>query len=157
MTAPESAETVFVAGTAIFKIRPGTGASKRTMSVTITRNDQLEWTYDQPAWRSLALGCGNGAAYLWSARAVIVLPGEGGTDPDVLEVDEDLLFVFKAEASWLLVCETSVRLFVGRDEKSRIEMGEVIEHARWNKGSLLVEDASGTTTPIHISGERLIC
>jgi hypothetical protein len=156
MTGRESEESVFVAGAATFKIRSSATASKRSISVTITRNDQLEWTYDQPAWRPLALGYGNGTAYLWSARAVIILPSEAGADPDVLDVDEDLLFVFKAEASWLLVCETSLRLLVGRDETSRIEMGEVIGHAYWDKGSLLVEDVSGTTLSMRISGERLI-
>jgi hypothetical protein len=157
MRAQEPVESIFAAGTAVFKIRLGAGASERDMSVTVTRDDRLEWTYEQPAWRSLALGCGMGAAYLWSARAVIVLSGEGGADPDILDVDEDLLFVFKAEAGWLLVCETSIRLIVGREETCRIEIGDVIERARWNERHLLVEDASGATTTIHISDERLTC
>jgi hypothetical protein len=148
-------ESVFAAGTSIFKIRVGTGRSDRRMSVTITLDDRLEWTYDQPSWRSLAFGYGCGAAYLWSARAVLVLPSEKDTDPRVFDVDEDLLSVFKIDAGWLLVCEASVRLITEQDETSRIEAGDVIEHARWVEDRLLIEDVRGAATLIRVSGSRL--
>jgi hypothetical protein len=46
------------------------------MTVTITRDDRLEWTYHQASWRPLAVGWGCGAAYLWSARNLVVLLDE---------------------------------------------------------------------------------
>ena len=33
----------------------------------------------------------------------------------MLSADEDLLLVFRTEAGWVLVCETSVRLVIGRE------------------------------------------
>lgn len=155
MKASEPMENVFAAGTSIFRIGLGAGSSDRRMSVTITLDERMEWTYDQPSWRPLAFGCGCGVAYLWSARAVVVLPREKAADPDVLDVDEDLLFVFKIDPGWLLVCETSVRLIIEHEETSRIEAGDVIERAQWTKGHLLIEDARGVTTPIRVNGNRL--
>ena len=157
MRAQEPVDSIFASGTAVFKIRVGTGPSEQRMSVTITRDDRVEWTYDQPSWRPLGFGCGHGVAYVWSARAVVVLPSTDVADPNVFEVDEDLLFVFNTDAGWVLVCETSVRLIVGWQESSRVEVGDVIEHARWNAGQLLIEDARGATTPIGISGGKLTC
>jgi hypothetical protein len=67
---------------------------------------------------TLAAGWGCGQAYLWSSRDLVVLPGARGADPRVVTVDEDLLLVFRIEAGWVLVCETSVRAVTGRDEES---------------------------------------
>jgi hypothetical protein len=64
------------------------------MTVSVTRDDRLEWTYRLASWRPLAAGQGCGSAYLWSARDLVVLPDDPGDDPSVLAVDEDLLFVF---------------------------------------------------------------
>jgi hypothetical protein len=64
------------------------------MTVSVTRDDRLEWTYRLASWRPLAAGQGCGPAYLWSARDLVVLPDDPGDDPSVLAVDEDLLFVF---------------------------------------------------------------
>ncbi len=91
------------------------------------------------------------------ARQIVVLPNEHAADPEVLDADEDLLLVFRTETGWLLVCETSVRLIVDGEETSRIEVGDVIERARWSKGRVLVEDASGMTTTINVTGSRLSC
>jgi hypothetical protein len=157
MKASEPMESVFATGTSIFRIRLGAGSSDERMSVTVTLDDRTEWTYDQPSWRPLAFGCDHGVAYFWSARAVVVLPSEVDADPEVLDVDEDLLLVFKIDPGWLLVCETSVRLIIGQEETSRIEAGDVIERARWGRGQLLIEDARGTMTPIRVIGGRLLC
>ncbi len=149
-------ESVFAVATSTFKVRVGAGSSERWMKVTITLDDRMEWTFDHASWRPLAYGCGSGAAYLWSARAIVVLPTEPGGDPEVLDVDEDLLIVFKIETGWLLVCETSVRLLIEQQETSRVELGDVINHARWDEGQLMVEDASGLTTRVNVTGRHLI-
>jgi hypothetical protein len=125
------------------------------MSVTITSGEGMEWTYAQPAWRPLAYGYDRGCTYLWSARAIIVLPAGTDDDPDVLDVDEDLLLVFRIESGWLLVCETSVRLIAEKEETSRIELGDVVEQVRWESGNLVVEDARGATARIRMDGRSL--
>jgi len=53
------------------------------------------------------------------------------------------------------VCETSVRLVIGQDERSRVELGDVIEQAYWSGGRLHVEDARGKTTAISVTSDRL--
>jgi hypothetical protein len=148
-------DTVFVVGASTFTIRQGADTSEQHMKVTITRDDRLQWTYRHAAWRPLAVGCGAGSAYVWSARDLVVLPDDGDDDPSCLVFDEDLLFVFKTNNGWLLVCETSVRLIVGQEERSRVEIGDVIERAHWSAGQLHVEDARGITTAIGTTGGRL--
>lgn len=148
-------QTVFVVGASTFTIQQDVDPSGRNVKVTITRNDRLQWTYLHASWRPLAVGCGAGSAYVWTARDLVILPDDDDTDPSVLAVDEDLLFVFKTETGWLLVCETSVRLVVGQEERSRVELGEVVERAHWSEGRLHVEDAGGTTTAISVTDGRL--
>jgi hypothetical protein len=59
--------------------------------------------------------------------------------------------VFKVENGWLLVCETSVRLIIGQEERSRVELGDVIERAHWSEGQLHVEDARGMTASMRVT------
>src|SRR3984957_6837304 len=133
-------ERVFVAGGSAFTLRESAGLSARTLTVTITQDDRLEWTYQLASWRPLAVGSGSGSAYLWSARELVVLPSGPGEDPVVLSADEDLLLVFRTEAGWVLVCETSVRLVTGQEEASRIELGDTVRRAWWTGAGLQVED-----------------
>lgn len=148
-------DTVFVAGASTFTIRRGADSSDQHMKVTITRDDRMQWTYRFASWRPLAVGCGEGSAYVWSARDLVILPDGNDDDPSVLAVDEDLLFVFRTRIGWLLVCETSVRLVIGQDERSRVELGDVIERAYWSGGQLHVEDARGITTAMSVTGGQL--
>ena len=148
-------DTVFVVGASTFTIRQGADSSDQHMKVTITRDDRLQWTYRHASWRPLAVGCGESSAYVWSARDLVILPDGHDDDPSVLAVDEDLLFVFRTHIGWLLVCETSVRLVIGQDERSRVELGDVIEQAYWSGGRLHVEDARGKTTAISVTSDRV--
>jgi hypothetical protein len=148
-------DTLFVVGASTFTIQQGADSSDQQMTVTITRDDRLQWTYRHASWRPLAVGCGEGSAYVWSARDLVVLPEGHDDDPSVLAVDEDLLFVFRTNDGWLLVCETSVRLVIGQDERSRIELGDVIERAYWSSGQLHVQDARGITTTVSVTDGRL--
>jgi hypothetical protein len=149
-------ESTFVTGKAVFRIRQAAGPAEGQMTVTITRDDQLEWTYHQASWRPLAVGQGCGPAYLWSARDLVMLPDDPVGDPGVLALDEDLLFVFHAEAGWVLVCETSVRLIASQDQASRIDLADTVERAWWTGETLQIQDASGTVTAITVSGHRLV-
>jgi hypothetical protein len=148
-------EHTFVTGTAIFRIRQAAGPSEGQMTVTITRDDRLEWAYQQASWRPLACGWGSGSAYIWSARDLMLLPDDPGEEPSVLTVDEDLLFVFNTGVGWVLVCETSVRLITGQDHVSRIDLADTVERAWWTGGRLQVEDAQGTVTAITVTDNRL--
>jgi hypothetical protein len=148
-------DTVFVVGASTYTIQRGEDSSDRYMKVTITRDDHLQWTYRHASWRPLAVGCGGGTAYLWSARDLVVLPDDHDDDPSVIRVDEDLLYAFKTENGWLLVCETSVRLIIGQEEQSRVELGDVIERAHWSDGQLYVEDARGITAAMTVTDGRL--
>jgi hypothetical protein len=149
-------EITLVAGNSIFQIRVGAGSSDRSMTVTVTLDGRFEWTFDQPAWRPLSYGCGSGVPYLWSARSLIALPVRLDRDPEVIEVDEDLLLAFKVDVGWLLVCETSVRLLAERGEAARVEFGDVVEYARWERGELVVHDARGLVTRVGLAEDRLI-
>jgi hypothetical protein len=124
-------EYTFITGKAVFRIRHAAGPAQGQMTVTITRDDQLEWTYRQASWRPLAVGRGCGPAYLWSARDLVVLPDDPGDDPGVLALDEDLVLVFHTEAGWVLVCETSVRLITGQDQGSCVDLADTVERAWW--------------------------
>lgn len=155
MKALSQMDIVFVVGASTFTIHQGEDSSDRHIKVTITRDDRLQWTYRHASWRPLAIGCSAGTGYIWSARDLVVLPDDPDDDPGVLAVDEDLLFVFKTENGWLLVCETSVRLIVGQEDRSRVEFGDVIERAHWSDGQLHVEDARGITTSVKIADGRL--
>jgi len=148
-------DIVFVVGASTFTIQQGEDASDQHIKVTITRDDRLQWSYRHASWRPLAVGCGEGSAYVWSARDLVMLPDDQDDDPSVLAVDEDLLFVFKTKHGWLLVCETSVRLLIGQEERSRVELGDVVERAHWSQGQLHVEDARGTTIAVSVTDDRL--
>jgi hypothetical protein len=148
-------DTTFVVGTATFRIQLGTDAADGNLTLTITRDDQVQWTYRHASWRPLAFGYGRGSGYLWSARDLVVLPADHDSDPCILSVDEDLLFVFKTDDGWLLVCETSVRLMSGQEERSRLELGDVIERVDWSDGRLRIEDARGISATITVADGRL--
>ena len=149
-------ERVFVAGSSAFRIREAAGPSGRSLTVTITQDERLEWTYQLVSWRPLAVGSGLGSACLWSARELVVLPSGPGEDPVVLSADEDLLLVFRTEAGWVLVCETSVRLVAGGKEISRIELADTVRRAWWSGGGLLVEDVRQMTTALAVVDDRLV-
>ena len=148
-------EHTFVTGKAVFRIRQAAGPSEGEMTVTITRDDRLEWTYHQASWRPLAVGWGGGSAYLWSARDLVVLPDDPGDDPSVLALDEDLLFVFRTGTGWVLVCETSVRMITSQDQAARLDLADTVERAWWTGETLQIQDARGTGTAITVTGNRL--
>ena len=135
-------ERVFVAGSSAFTIREAAGFSAGTLTVTIIQDDRLEWTYQLASWRPLAVGSGFDSAYLWSARELVVLPSGSGGEPVVLSADEDLLLVFRTQAGWVLVCETSVRLVIGPGSTPG-QLADTVRRAWWSEAGLQVEDAEG--------------
>lgn len=146
----EREATVLVSGEFSWEIRVGGGASIREIKVTLSRDGLYDWTFSQPGWRPLSFGCGGGVSYVWSARSVIVLPAEANGEPALIDVDEDLLFVFRRGDCWILVCEASVRLLRGVEELARVELDEVVKQARWEDGVLLIHQAEGRSVRVSV-------
>lgn len=149
-------ETTFVVRAWVYRVRVAADQGQRSTKVTVTLDGRIEWTFDEPGWRPLSLGVAGDEPYLWSARGLIALPTSLSFDPEVIQVDEDLLLVFNVDAGWLFVCETSVRLVAEGRETARLEIGEVIEHASWQHGELVVRDGRGLEQRIGVYGDRLI-
>jgi len=145
----------FVTGDRTFALRVAGDQMPRSMTVTVVMDGRLEWTFDEPGWRPLSVGAAVDRAYLWSARRLIVLPRRPDENPDSIRVDEDLLFVFRVDAGWVLVCETSVRRVQHGNETSRLEFGEVLERAVWDNHTLVVHGASGGEHRIDVQSEHL--
>jgi len=147
---------VVVAGGHVIEIRTDHSGSPRSMIVSVELDHDRSWLFDEPGWQDLAVGVAEGVAYWWSARHVVVLPtGEPQGEPVSIAVDEDIRLVFAVAGGWLLLCETSVRLFIEWQEVSRLDFGEVLLAARWEGSQIVVRDAAGHEIKVVVSERRL--
>ncbi|MGN6088975.1 MAG: hypothetical protein ACTHNT_06775 [Actinomycetales bacterium] len=128
--------------------------SSRSMVLTVVVDAREQWSFDVSSWRGWSCGASPGLFYVWAARQLISFP-ERSQDPVELAVDEDLLFVFRIDDAWLVVCETSVRLMAGQRELARVECGDVVESAHWETGRLLVVDDSGSRLAVTVTAGAL--
>lgn len=151
-----SEAVTFVVGDRTFRVRAARDDAPRSMTVTVVMDGRYEWTFDEPGWRPLSIGAVRDRGYLWSARGLIVLPRSSDEGPELIRLDEDLLFVFCVDAGWVLVCETSVRRMVAGNETANLQFGEVLERARWESGTLVVGETSGLSHRIVISGREAV-
>lgn len=142
-----------IAGVTVVEARTSVRTLGR-VGVALTVDGQPHSSFEMPAWRPLSYGCAPGVAYLWSARQVVSIRIDRSNGPKIFEVDEDLLFVFNLGSRWLLVCETSLRLLTDGIELDRIELGEVVESARWESDSLVVRDSRGFVTRARADGDH---
>lgn len=150
-----SQEMTIVAGDRTFSVRVDGTQASRWMTVTVVMDGRLQRTFDEPAWRPLGVCAAGDCSYLWSARRLILLPQRSDESPELIDVDEDLLIVFRVDAGWVLVCETSVRRVVRGSETSRLEFGDVLERASWDIHNLVVHDDSGEEHRIDVQGRHL--
>jgi len=155
MSAVMTNET-FVLRDRVYEVRVAPVDDLRTAVVTVTLDGRFEWSLTVPGWRAVSLGASGETGYLWSARQLAVLPRAGDAELQVISVDEDLLSAFRVDGGWLLVCETSIRLFVDEVEADRVELGDVVEIARWAGDVLEVQDAAGEILELRVEGARLI-
>lgn len=125
------------------------------VDVTVTLDYGRAWRYNEPGWRPLSFGLAGVRPYWWSARHLVLLPDDVIEDPVVLDVDEDMLIVFVVDEGWLVVCETSVRLIREGQERSRVELPDMVLEARWRGSKLGVLDAGHQLVKIAIAGEEL--
>lgn len=154
MTTPDL-ETTFVAGEHSFAVRESRSDAPRSTTVTVTMDGRFEWSFQEPGWRPLSFGASDDGPYLWSARELIALPGNDDEEPTTIRVDEDLLYVFRVDGGWLMVCETSVRRVLGGHETDRVDLDDVVDQARWKRGSLRLLDSAGAQVRVRVDGARL--
>lgn len=155
MTAAMNAET-FILRDRVYDVRVSPDDDLRTAVVTVTLDGRYEWSLTVPGWRGVSLGASGETGYFWSARELVMLPSAADDELQVISVDEDLLAAFRVDDGWLAVCETSVRRLVGSVETARVELGEVVEVARWEGDVLLIRDAADEEHALRVDGDRLI-
>lgn len=109
---------------------------------------EKRWSSEEPGWRTVGQGVAGDTAFLWSARRLVIVPLEQSSKPQVLHADEDIVVVFKLESSWLLVCETSLRLIVDGVEESRLELPDAVTSALWGNGLLRVRCNDGSDVTV---------
>lgn len=129
--------------------------SAESSVITVVADGREQWTFQVAAWRAWSCGASWGVFYVWTARKLIVFPRSTSAAIEI-EVDEDMLLVFKIDLGWLVVCEASVRLLGDRGELGRIECGDVVETARWDSGRLVVLEQSGGRIAAAVRGGQLV-
>lgn len=155
MRSSHAGDILFIADDNVFRVRQHDGP-ERTCTVVLTMNDKDEWTFFEPPWRPMAFGTTRGRAYIWSARTVIFLPQHNGEAPQTIGCDEDILGVIGGdESSWILICETSARLFIDGDERSRLDFRDVVEKFRSEGEAVLVITVEGQDYSITTRNRKL--
>lgn len=149
-------ETTFVAGPHWFRLRMSETEGLRAV-VTVTMDGRCEWTFDEPAWRPIAMGAGGESCYFWSAREVVRLPRLESDEPVVeATTDEDLIFVFEHDGGWVLVCEASVRRVLRGEQTARWELPDVVVGVAWRGEALAVLHHSGDEVVLRVVGPDLV-
>lgn len=147
---------VLVAGRDTYAIRTTIEGDDLIGGLAVARNGADEWTFELPSWRSVGVGVGTGgAAYLWTARDLIILPEDRGA-PVAVNCDEDVLLPFQVGDDWVLVCETSVRLVAGTVERARWDLADVVSHVGWTGEELVLHDDLGNRTHLRVTDEGII-
>lgn len=126
----------------------------RTLDVVVRDNGRT-WNFHEPAWRPLAFGAAGETAYWWSARRLVVMPATKGEDLETFELDEDILLVFRVAYGWLVVCETSARLWTRSGERGRLDFPDVVTDARWDDDSMVIEICGRGPTQVLVEEESL--
>jgi hypothetical protein len=142
-------ETSIVVGERLFQVVVDSSCGPRSMMVTI-KNGNTEWKYDEPGWQTLRYGVAEERFYLWSARRLISFSLERSHEPELVYFDEDLVTVFRRAATWVAVCETSVRLIKDKTEISRVELGDVVANMRLDGDVLWVVDSRGAEVRVDL-------
>lgn len=147
-----------VAGKHVIEVIADRSGSPESMIVSLQLDGRRRWMFEEPGRQDLGFGVTTEGTvvYWWSARHLVVMPVEDLADPQVMEVDDDIRFVFSVGEGWLLVCETSVRLIVEGQETSRLQAGEVLMSAHWQVPALVISDFNGRELKVEIVDGRLV-
>jgi len=154
MTDGERALTIVV-GKRVFAFHADARDTPRSLGISVTVDGVSLWSSEEPGWRDLAVGVEGGSVYWWSARRLMALENSEPVDVHVIDVDEDIVRVFKTNMGWILVCETSLRLHTSMEEVHRIELPDVVDDATWDNSVLMVRDTQGGAIAVSASGDTL--
>jgi hypothetical protein len=146
----------FILGDRVYDVRLSGDGAARAAALTVTVDSRYEWSTTVAAWQTVSFGACGDVGYVWSARELVELPTSTDSGLTVINVDEDLLAVFRVENGRLAVRETSVRRIVDGVETARDELGEVVDVARWEGKVLLVRDAADVEHAWRVDGDRLL-
>lgn len=127
---------------------------ERTLDVVV-REDGRKWSFREPSWRSLSFGSNGTDVYWWSARRVVILPLAEKDDIRNIDTEEDILLVFRLPTGWLLVCETSLRLWTNGVAAARIDFSDVVDNARWERGHLVVDVSGAEPVRVEVGESHL--
>ncbi len=143
-----------VVGREVFVFDTDERDAPQSLGVRVFVDGVSRWSSKEPGWLGLAIGVGDVFVYWWSARRHMALERAEASVVQVIDTDEDILRVFKSDSSWILVCETSVRLHTGGQVASRVELPGVVRDATWDGGVLVVRnDRGGTVSLLASDGE----
>lgn len=110
-----------------------------SISVVVTVDGRRLRGWEEPGWRSVAVGMTTGALYWWSARRLVLIALESQTVVDEVSYDEDILFAFHlGDRGWLVIGETSVSIVSAGATTSRMEFDDTITTCLWKDGCLAV-------------------
>ncbi|MCD1573373.1 hypothetical protein [Agromyces mediolanus] len=101
-------------------------------------------------WRPLSFGSSD-LAYVWSARELVILPASLEDTVDVLSLNEDIASVFRLHDGWVVVCDSSVRRYVGDLELERIEFDGVALSSQLEGRDVCVDLVSGDNVRVELS------
>lgn len=145
-----------VVGKHVYQLRTFPTDDFRYAELTLILDQQAEWSLTVPGWAPIYLGASGQTGYFWTVRQLVTLPKMAGEELKVIEVEDDLVLAFRVRKSWLLICETSIRLFVSGSEIDRVQLGEVAISAQWNEDTLYVHDFNGRTLLFRVDGMRIL-
>jgi hypothetical protein len=143
-----------VLGTHVYEIQV-VPSNDLQAQILVKCDNSLKWVFTIPAWGGISWGASNDVLYLWAALDLIILPHTKQSELCAIHVEDELRFVFYMDDIWVLVCETSVQLFTAETEMDRVEFGEVITHAWWDRGLLNICDYEGKATVLKIDNTYL--
>ncbi|MFK4641081.1 hypothetical protein [Paenarthrobacter histidinolovorans] len=147
----------FVANGRVFSLIQTPTSDIRRTELTISLSGSRSWAYVVPGWRDVSVGISGETAYVWAARSIIILPSHENADPKVIPFDEeDLVVVFVNGPSWLLVCETSMRLIGSEGETDQVHFREVVEEASFDGRIVRVKDIDSAESRFEVSGTNLV-
>lgn len=125
-----------------------------SLGITIHVDGRELWSSEESGWRELGVGVTAGFVYFWSARRLVSLALEEGTEAFTFDTDEDIVVSFAHGKAFVIVCEASIRLVSVVGERARLELPEVIDSARWQGDVLEVWDADGVEHRVVVSGGK---
>lgn len=127
------------------------------MVTVVVREGDRAWEYLEPGSRGLSIGTDGFLVWWWSVRHLGVVPAADEPDLGIVEVDDDeILYAFRVNGLWLLVCELTLRLRDEVQELDRWDLPDVALDARWEGEVLVVEVMSFPETRMSVAGERFV-